>query len=201
MNYLAHAYLSFDEPKVLVGNFIGDFVRGKVEEMYEAEIAIGIRLHREIDAFTDAHPEVKAAQLLLRTRHGRYASVITDMFFDYFLGRNWSEYHAKPLEVFAQESYALLESHREILPDKFLPAFDMMQRYNWLYAYSTLEGIRKAMSGMAQRTRFESNMEYAHVSLQENFDTFEQHFKAFFPELVTFVDRKLAELKALHDSL
>ncbi|MGY6559701.1 MAG: acyl carrier protein phosphodiesterase [Nitritalea sp.] len=201
MNYLAHAYLSFDEPKVLVGNFIGDFVRGKVEEMYEAEIAIGIRLHREIDAFTDAHAEVKAAQLLLRTRHGRYASVITDMFFDFFLGRNWPEYHVKPLEVFAQESYALLDSHQAILPEKFIPAFEMMKRYNWLYQYSTLEGIRKAMSGMAQRTRFESNMEYAHVSLQENFDAFEQHFKAFFPELVTFVTQKLAELKALHDSL
>lgn len=29
MNYLAHAYLSFDEPEILVGNMISDFVKGK----------------------------------------------------------------------------------------------------------------------------------------------------------------------------
>jgi hypothetical protein len=29
MNYLAHAYLSFNEPDILVGNLISDFVKGK----------------------------------------------------------------------------------------------------------------------------------------------------------------------------
>ncbi len=29
MNYLAHAYLSFNDPDVLAGNMISDFVKGK----------------------------------------------------------------------------------------------------------------------------------------------------------------------------
>lgn len=29
MNYLAHAYLSFNDPEILVGNLISDFVKGK----------------------------------------------------------------------------------------------------------------------------------------------------------------------------
>jgi acyl carrier protein phosphodiesterase len=29
MNYLAHAYLSFNEPEILTGNMISDFVKGK----------------------------------------------------------------------------------------------------------------------------------------------------------------------------
>jgi acyl carrier protein phosphodiesterase len=29
MNYLAHAYLSFNDPEILVGNMISDFVKGK----------------------------------------------------------------------------------------------------------------------------------------------------------------------------
>jgi acyl carrier protein phosphodiesterase len=29
MNYLAHAYLSFNQPEILVGNMISDFVKGK----------------------------------------------------------------------------------------------------------------------------------------------------------------------------
>ena len=29
MNYLAHAYLSFNKPDILAGNIISDFVKGK----------------------------------------------------------------------------------------------------------------------------------------------------------------------------
>ncbi|MFW6268359.1 MAG: ACP phosphodiesterase, partial [Marinilabiliaceae bacterium] len=29
MNYLAHLYLSGDDPEILMGNFIGDYVKGR----------------------------------------------------------------------------------------------------------------------------------------------------------------------------
>ncbi|NVK49164.1 MAG: DUF479 domain-containing protein, partial [Cyclobacteriaceae bacterium] len=85
MNFLAHAFLSFGHEKILVGNFIADFVKGKQIEKYEKQIQIGIQLHRAIDLFTDSHPLVKAAQSYLRPKFGHYSSVITDVFFDYFL--------------------------------------------------------------------------------------------------------------------
>ncbi len=51
MNYLAHAYLSFHDPEVLVGNMISDFVKGKKQYDYPDGIQKGIRLHRIIDLF------------------------------------------------------------------------------------------------------------------------------------------------------
>ena len=49
MNILAHLYLSGQNEDVIIGNFIGDFVKGKQIQKYPEEIVKGIRLHREID--------------------------------------------------------------------------------------------------------------------------------------------------------
>ena len=55
MNYLAHAYLSFNNTDLLVGNMISDYVKGKKQFEYPAAIQAGIKLHRAIDEFTDTH--------------------------------------------------------------------------------------------------------------------------------------------------
>ena len=62
MNFLAHAYLSFNDPDVLMGNMMADAVRGKQADEYPDKIRNGILLHRRIDAFTDQHELVKATR-------------------------------------------------------------------------------------------------------------------------------------------
>ena len=64
MNFLAHIYLSNDHPKIMVGNFIGDFVKGKhFSDLFEPEIVRGIELHRVIDEYTDRHEIVRQTRL------------------------------------------------------------------------------------------------------------------------------------------
>ncbi|MBK6633182.1 MAG: hypothetical protein IPG38_01660 [Chitinophagaceae bacterium] len=55
MNYLAHAYLSFNDPEILLGNMISDYIKGKKQFDYPLPVQKGIRLHRFIDQFTDTH--------------------------------------------------------------------------------------------------------------------------------------------------
>lgn len=153
MNFLAHAFLSFDQPKILVGNFIGDFVKGNLEDQFERGIIHGVRLHREIDRFTDFHPLVKESQLLLKPIFFRYSSVITDMFFDYFLAKNWSAYHDVPLEIFSRKVYGVIEEYLPLMPDKFNYAFSFMKKENWLVAYGTEAGIQRALTGFLSDTR------------------------------------------------
>jgi acyl carrier protein phosphodiesterase len=196
MNFLAHAYLSFGDPKILIGNFIGDFVRGPVEDNFEPKIVAGIHLHREIDMFTDLHPVVKEAQIILRPEYGRYSVVITDMYFDYFLGRYWNNYHDKPLKVFAQEVYSILDNNRGILPKNFLQSFEYMKQYNWLYEYSKLEGIKNALIGMSKRARFESKMETAHLFLDKHHEYLRFHFGDFFEDLVAYSKKRIEVLTA-----
>ena len=66
MNYLAHAYLSFNQQEILVGNMISDFVKGKTKFNYPEGIQKGIALHRAIDEFTDTHPATKEAAAFFR---------------------------------------------------------------------------------------------------------------------------------------
>ncbi|AKP52173.1 acyl carrier protein phosphodiesterase [Cyclobacterium amurskyense] len=194
MNFLAHAYLSFDQPKVLVGNFIGDFVRGNLNVQFERDIITGIMLHREIDSYTDKHPLVKEAQKLLKPKFARYSSVITDMYFDYFLAKNWEQYSPVKLEDYTKSVYKLLESERAILPSKFLLPFKYMKEENWLMAYGTMAGIQRSFTGMAYRTTFDSKMELAPKFLQENHAVIESYFERFFEDLIQFSKNKLKQL-------
>ncbi|HCT94182.1 MAG: hypothetical protein A2X19_09000 [Bacteroidetes bacterium GWE2_39_28] len=73
MNYLAHIFLSRGNRQLQVGNFIGDFVKGKSHENYPPEIQQGILLHREIDRFTDSRPSFLETVEMLRPVFNRYS--------------------------------------------------------------------------------------------------------------------------------
>lgn len=195
MNFLAHAYLSFDQDEILIGNFIGDFVKGKMVETYPIGIRHGIWLHREIDRFTDTHPLVKASQSYLRPTFGHYSTVITDIFFDYFLGKFWDNYSKKPLELFAEETYLIISGYKDYLPERFREMFFWMKSQNWLLNYRTIEGIQKTLTGLSKRARFDSKMELAPAFLLEREDEFQLIFFAFFKDLETFAREKLQEIQ------
>jgi acyl carrier protein phosphodiesterase len=195
MNFLAHAYLSFDHEDVLVGNFVADFIKGKDLDQFSPAIQTGILLHRAIDTLTDTHPLVKAAQSYLRPRFRHYSSVITDIFFDYFLGKNWERYSSKPLESFVNHTYRVLDDHLDELPESFSEMFFWMKSQNWLLHYRELEGIQKALNGLTRRAKFESKMNEATEILLEKESEFELIFFAFFKDLETFAREKLTQLQ------
>lgn len=200
MNFLAHAFLSFGKEEILVGNMVADFVKGKEIQRYDKGILIGILLHREIDAFTDSHPLVKAGQAYLRPRFRHYSTVITDIFFDYFLGKNWDRYSDLPLETFVNQTYKILDEHLHLLPDSFREMFVWMKSQNWLYHYREIAGMQKALTGLSRRTTFDSKMNEAPEVLLEKEAEFELIFFAFFKELETFARHKLLELEQIHGS-
>ncbi len=186
MNFLAHLYLSGDNPKILTGNFIGDFVKGKnLTERFENDIATGIALHREIDWFTDTHSIVKQSKDRLRPKYRHYSGVIVDVFYDHFLAKNWDNYSTQLLPDFAEECYAIIQQQESVLPEEANYMLPYMIKGNWLVNYSKTEGIHKALSGMARRTRFESKMEEATVDLENQYDSFKNEFELFFPELAS----------------
>ncbi len=105
MNFLAHLFLSGNNAEIMVGNFIGDFVRGKnFHEQYSPSIALGIELHREIDEFTDNHSVVLESKKRLRPKYRHYSPVIIDMFYDHVLAKNWSAHSTTPLDQYAQDA-------------------------------------------------------------------------------------------------
>ncbi|MBS1680358.1 MAG: DUF479 domain-containing protein [Bacteroidetes bacterium] len=193
MNFLAHLYLSGNEPEIAVGNFIGDFVKGKNLALhYGKNIAKGISLHREIDWYTDHHETVKQSKHRLRNKYRHYSGVIVDVFYDHFLAKLWHEYSTESLAEYADWSYRTIQQHNSVLPDEVKMMLPYMMKGNWLVNYAHLEGIHRALSGMAHRTRFVSKMEEATEDLKVNYSEFENEFKEFFPQLIKFSNDWLA---------
>ena len=196
MNYLAHLYLSGNDPILMIGNFIADHVKGKQLQLYGKQIQNGILLHRKIDSFTDHHSLVEESKQLLRPVFHKYASVIVDVFYDHFLARDWNQYHRQPLSVFVASAYKLMEENSSILPQRTVLMLGYMKKYNWLESYASIDGIGNALTGMSHRTKFESGMEHAPEFFVQHYKLFEKHFMIFFKELENFVSNERKNLQA-----
>lgn len=184
MNFLAHLYLSGDNTSVMLGNFIGDFVKGKnLIEKVGPEMAKGIELHREIDFFTDQHPIVRESKKRLRPKYRHYSGVIVDVFYDHYLAKNWNDYHHQLLPDYADRVYNLIQKNNALLPERVNMMMPYMIKGNWLVNYATLDGIHRALSGMTRRTPYESKMDESISDLKENYEEFKTEFITFFPEL------------------
>jgi acyl carrier protein phosphodiesterase len=195
MNFLAHIFLSGNNEKLMIGNFIGDFVKGNQLNDFELEIRRGIHLHRAIDEYTDQHKIVSKSKDKLRAKYRHYSGVIVDVFYDHFLATNWSIYHKKPLLEFTQDTYRIIQSYNDILPKGAKYMLPYMTEHNWLFNYSKVEGINKALTGMANRTKFHSKMEEAVSDLKLHYDELDKEFNLFFVQLKTFVDEWIATEK------
>ena len=191
MNYLAHLFLSGDDEDLMVGNFIADAIKGKQIDRFSAEIQRGVRLHRAIDTFTDAHEITKLSKARLSTEYRHYAGVIVDIYYDHFLAKNWSNYHHIPLADFTTKVYDMLENYQDILPDRITHMLQYMVPQNWLLNYAHYEGIDRVLNGMSRRTKFDSGMEHAINELKLYEELFENEFSLFFPQLQLFVEDEL----------
>lgn len=186
MNYLAHLYLSGDDEELKLGNFIGDSVKGSDLSRFPPRVQDGIRLHRGIDLYTDSHHIVMKSKLRLRPSYRKYAPVIVDMFYDHFLASLWVDYSHKTLEEFILESHDLLNSQINTMPERAQYMLPYMIKGQWLLRYKELSGLNRSLTGMAERSRFISNMENATGDLEQDYDLYKQEFQAFFPDLQAF---------------
>jgi acyl carrier protein phosphodiesterase len=199
MNFLAHIYLSGDDPQMRIGNFMADGVRGQNYEQYPPGIKNGILLHRAIDSFTDAHPVFRQSTKRLHPDFHHYSGVIVDVFYDHFLAANWKMYSADNLEDYAQSFYQLLESNHDILTDRVAHILPVMKTYNWLGSYASVDGISQILQQMDRRTDNQSKMRFAGDFLRRDYKLYEKEFFEFFPDLESMCREKRAQLGATPD--
>lgn len=187
VNFLAHLYLSGTDPELKIGNFIGDFVKGReLLNRFPQGIVRGIELHRAIDEYTDKHPVVMESKKRLRPKYRHYAGVIVDIFYDHFLAVNWHDYHHEFLPDYAESCYDLLQQHDLLLPEEVKFMLPYMIKGNWLVNYARIEGVHRALTGMSRRTKYDSKMEEASHDLVNYYEDFKQEFTVFFPQLRQF---------------
>ncbi len=190
MNYLAHLYLSGEDEQVTVGNFIGDYVKGKNYTNYPEKIQKGILMHRRIDWYTDHHKNFREAKKLLYNEYGLYSGIIIDLFYDHLLAKKWNYYSLSTLRTFAKRIHAILLSNFLHLPSRvqgFLPFLIQNRR---LESYATTSGIQKSLEIMSRYTSLPDKSKKAIEILELNFSFLEKNFMSFMNDIIDFISNE-----------
>lgn len=195
MNYLAHAFLSFNNAEILTGNMISDFVKGKKKFNYPLTIQKGIALHRMIDHFTDFHPATSIAKNFFRPHYRLYSGAFVDIVYDHFLALDEKQFAVYGgFESFSKIVYKQLDDQQSFFPPAFQRLFPYMKLQNWLYEYRLKEGIRKSFSGLVYRATYLNESDLAFKIFIEHHDELSKCYNAFFPELKEYAFENLHNL-------
>jgi acyl carrier protein phosphodiesterase len=195
MNYLAHAYLSFNVPGILVGNMISDHVKGKKQFDFPNEIQHGIRLHRLIDEYTDTHEATRGLKSFFKPQYRLYSGAFADVVYDHFLANDPTVFQTEQqLKEFTAATYETLGSYTELFPAPFQKMFPYMKEHDWLYNYRYPWGIEKSFGGVARRAVYLTESNIAFGIFTKHHAAMKSCYEAFFPGLEKFAAGHLDEL-------
>jgi len=194
VNFLTHLFLSSGAPELLVGNLMGDFVKGRLDGRFPAGIRQGILLHREIDSFAGQNWHFLRSKRRLDQSFGLYRGVLVDLFYDHFLAAHWEDYADVPLSVFISDAWRILYEHKEFLPDKLQRILPFMFR-DWLPSYSDIGGIAAVLHRISRfRLKRANRLAEGAEALSRHYGVLYGDFKKFFPELIAFSEIRGAPL-------
>ncbi len=185
MNYLAHLHLGGPAPEQLLGSLYGDFVKGPLAGRFSAPMEAGIRLHRQIDAFTDSHPLVLRAIGRFPAQRRRYAGIIVDVFFDHCLALHWADYSRQPLAAFTDHVYQALAAEAE-LPGRLAAMAPHMIAEDWLGSYRDFQIIERVLQGISRRLSKPEGLAGGFEEVQALYAPLTEDFRAFYPVVQGF---------------
>ncbi|MGH7884663.1 MAG: ACP phosphodiesterase [Thermodesulfobacteriota bacterium] len=195
MNYLAHVFLAEDNEESKLGNFLGDFVKGRLTNQYSAGIIKGIKMHRKVDVFTDSHKIVKNSRKLISPKRRRWAGAIIDIFFDHFLTVHWDKYSELKLDDFVLNFYDTLKKFNISVKNDLDFNFEKLIANDWMRKYENIDGLELVFSKLSNRVKTINPLTGSEQELINNYKDFENNFLIFFPQLIEHVEKIRNELK------
>ena len=182
MNYLSHIVLA-KSGKIQIGAFIADAVKGNSYKQYNKHIQLGILQHRMVDSFIDNDKEVAKVTALFRPKYGKYAGIVTDIVFDYFLLKNWNKYQKTSLRIFVFKFIINVIVNYRIFP-KRMRRFVKVFIFNNLTAYyKSTEGIARVLDLMSKYRGIPNESKFAVKIINENEIFINNIFNKFFEEV------------------
>jgi acyl carrier protein phosphodiesterase len=191
VNWLAHVFLSEPSVEFQLGNLLADVVRGEQRAAMSAQFVRGAACHKAIDAFTDAHPVVKRSRARIGTEHRRFSGVLVDVFYDYFLARNWQRYSTLALSEYTATFYAGVQARSIELPPDARTMLDRIMRLDLLGSYVRVAGVERALHRIStyleSRWRRPFALDRGVRDLLAHEAAFDEDFREFFPTLQAHV--------------
>lgn len=187
MNYLAHFHLARAEDDWIIGALLGDFVKGPLHGAWPQGWEDGIRLHRRIDALSDAHPLRQHYARELPPQYRRYVGIMLDVCCDHLLSRNWHRFEAEPLPRFAGRVYTLLERHRSQLPPAAQRMALRLIEHDVLTIFDRWDTVAATLERIGTRLRRANPLAASAVELERRLPQLERDFLDFYPQLISSV--------------
>lgn len=185
MNFLAHLHIADHCNSHLMGNLLGDFVKGDPSKQYQTDISNGIKLHRFVDRITDHHALVEECKPHFTGVARRFAPIALDMFWDHCLAKHWRTFSPQSLDSFVR--YAYSEVNKQIsneLPPRFLMLHSRMWSGGWLQSYQDLENIEFALHRMSQRSPRMADLTTTFEVLDNEYEQLEAKFAALYQDVL-----------------
>lgn len=194
MNFLAHTLLADQHHDVgRIGGILGDLL--KSSDGLPATVAREMRLHRAIDAYTDAHPIVLSSKALFRRHTRRFAGILLDVYYDYCLAADWSRYSNKPMQQLIEQTHTDLLQFVDDYPPSVATIVQRLVDHRLLESYQHLEGIERAIIRTAGRLSRGAELLIEGLDdLRLNANAIRAGFTEFFPELLAFAQERRALL-------
>ncbi|NVN92454.1 MAG: DUF479 domain-containing protein [Desulfuromonadales bacterium] len=186
MNFLFHLYLSGDDPDLLTGNLMGDFIKGRVGEQYPPRLRDGIVLHRRIDTFAQSHPLFRQSKRRIDPAFGHWRGVLVDMYYDHFLADEWSCWSQETFETYLERSRRMVENNQAYFPERMRGMLPVIFE-TLLPSYRTLEGVGLALERMSARIRRSNPLADGVRELQRNRVELRNDFREFIPHVQKYV--------------
>ena len=178
MNFLGHSLISIEidestDKNTLYGNFTGDYYKGLVDriELPEA-LKEGIRLHRIIDKVSDRKENY--LNELLVDKFGIFKGIVSDMFIDHFLSKNFSNLFNKDTKLIEEKILNAIEENRNIFPKDFDSMFKWLNDRNVMSNYKDIDFLERAFEGLARNIRKGEILNLATTELKKNYNLFEE---------------------------
>lgn len=152
MNFLAHLLLAGDDNGLRLGAMLGDFVRGKrALSAFPDDVRLGIELHRHIDQFVDALPDVVNLRRCFPVPFRRYSGIVIDLAFDRELAMAWDNYSNQSIEAFDQGVRVMLAENDEWVPEELRRFMSYADRRGLFAAYREESEMLYSLRGLGTR--------------------------------------------------
>ena len=185
MNFLGHSLISLEidentNKETLYGNFTGDFYKGLVEKIELSEnLKEGIILHRIIDKTSDRIENL--LNELLAGKFGIFKGIVSDMFIDHFLSKNFNNLFNKNIDNIEKLILDKVKENKNIFPKDFERTFNWLNDRNVMVNYKEIDFLDRAFQGLAKNIRRGEILNLAVAELKKNYNLFEEKsIKEFF---------------------
>ncbi|HKI75050.1 MAG TPA: ACP phosphodiesterase [Pseudomonadales bacterium] len=188
MNHLAHFKVAHPDPGLMVGGFLGDFVKGRLTGDYPHEVERGIRLHRAVDAFVDSHPVARHSVQRFVPPYRRFAPILVDVIYDHYLAELWASYHDEAIQRFCDAVFEALSGHASLLPTRARTIAERMMASRSMEQYYRDDFVAGSFRSLAGRLKRDNPMAEAFTEFDRLRTELREDFVRFFPDLMAFTE-------------